>query len=111
MENLKNISGDYIKTLAKRARESKVYKPFQSTGLMLAEILDDQRNKAIYMRLSKIYDNQELIGKARDIAERKSIENKGAYFMKMLKDVRKIAHPKLTRKKTVKKFLKQKLGI
>ncbi len=109
MENLKNISGDYIKTLAKRARESRVYKPFQSTGLMLAEILDDQKHKAIYMRLCKIYDNQELIRKARDVAERKSIENKGAYFMKMLKEVGKISHPKLVRKIKVKKPANLKL--
>lgn len=115
MENLKNISGDYIKTLAKRAKESRVYKPFQSTGLELAEILDDQKNKAIYMRLSKIYDNQELIRKARDVAERKSIENKGAYFMKMLKEIGKIYLPasksKFARQKPAKKFRKQKLGF
>ena len=115
MENLKNISGNYIKTLAKRAKESKIYKPFQSTGLALAEMLDDQENKAIYMRLAKIYDNQGLMAKARDIAERKSVDNKGAYFMKMLKDIRKIyppaGGPKLTRKKPAKKSLKQKLGF
>jgi hypothetical protein len=111
MDNLKNISGDYIQTLAKRAKESKVYKPFQSTGLMLAEILDDPKNKAIYMRLSKIYDNQELIGKARDVAERQSVKNKGAYFMKMLKDIRKIEHPKFTHKKPALKMRKQRLNI
>lgn len=111
MEDIKNISGNYFKTLTKRAKESRVYKPFQSTGLALAEMLDDQKNKAIYMRLSKIYDNQELIRKARDVAERKSIENKGAYFMKMLKDIRKIEHPKFARKKPAKKSLKQKLGF
>ncbi|MCL5017223.1 MAG: hypothetical protein M1155_00955 [Patescibacteria group bacterium] len=103
MENLRDISTGYLKTLEKRSKESRVYKPFQSTGLMLAEILDDQKHKAIYMRLCKIYDNQELIRKARDVAERKSVENKGAYFMKMLKEVGKIAHPKLVRKIKVKK--------
>ncbi|MHB9019354.1 MAG: hypothetical protein ACYC3G_00550 [Minisyncoccota bacterium] len=111
MENLKDISKEYIKTLAKRAKESKVYKPFQATGLMLAEILDDQENKAIYMRLCKIYDNQELIIKARDVAERKGITNMGAYFMKMIKDIRKIEHPKLTRKTKNKKPTKLRLGI
>lgn len=103
MDKLENISGDYIKTLVKRAKESKIYKPFQSTGLALAEMLDDPENKAIYMRLAKIYDNQELIRKARDIAERKNIDNKGAYFMKMLEEIRKIEHPKFTRKKFTKK--------
>jgi len=116
MEDLKNISKDYIKALAKRAKESKIYKPFQSIGLILAEILDDPENKAIYIRLCKIYDNQELIMKARDVAERKNITNKGAYFMKILKDIRKIEHPKLTskRKKAItrsSKSRKQTLGF
>jgi hypothetical protein len=103
MEDIKNISKDYIKTLFKRSRESKIYKPFQSTGLILSETLNDPENKAIYMRLAKIYNNQQLIGKARDIAERKNIENKGAYFMKMLKDVVKLERPKFVYKKKVLK--------
>jgi len=111
MDNLKNISGDYIKTLNKRAEQSRIYKKFQSTGLMLAEILDDPENKAIYMRLCKIYDNQELIIKARDVAERRGITNMGAYFMKMIKDIRKIERPKLTRKTKKKKTTKLRLNI
>ena len=111
MEDIKNISREYIKTLSKRARASKVYKEFQSTGLMLAEILDDQENKAIYMRLCKIYDNQELIIKARDVAERRSITNMGAYFMKMIKDVRKLEREKFTYKTKKKKNAKLRLGI
>lgn len=112
MENLKDISGEYIKTLVKRAKESKVYKPFQSTGLALAEILNDPENKAIYIRLSKIYDNQELIRKAKDVAERKSIFNKGAYFMKMLKEIRKIEREKfIYKKRKVIKPTKLRLGI
>jgi len=111
MENLKNISGDYLKTLAKRAKGSKVYKQFQSTGLMLAEILDDQENKAIYMRLCKIYDNQELIIKARDVAERRGITNMGAYFMKMIKDVRKLEREKFVYKTKKKKATKLRLDI
>ena len=111
MDNLKNISGEYIKTLAKRAKESKIYKEFQSTGLMLAEILDDRENKAIYIRLCKIYDNQELIRRARDVAERQNIKNMGAYFMKILKDVRKLEREKFTYKTKKKKTTKLRLGI
>ena len=99
MDSLKNISSEYFKTLSKRARESRVYKPFQSVGLALAEILRDPENKAIYIRLAKIYDNQDLIAKARDVAERKNVENKGAYFMKMLKDMKKLERQKFVYKK------------
>jgi hypothetical protein len=111
MDDIKNISREYIKTLAKRSKESKIYKPFQSTGLMLAEILNDQEHKAIYIRLCKIYDNQELIIKARDVAERRGIKNMGAYFMKMIKDVRKLEREKLVYKKKVKKPSKLRLEI
>lgn len=111
MEGLNNIKKEYLKTLTKRSKESKVYKPFQSTGLMLADILDDPENKAIYIRLSKIYDNQELIIKARDVAERRNITNKGAYFMKMLKDIRKLEREKFTYKTKAKKISKLRLGI
>ncbi|MBU4348167.1 hypothetical protein KJ671_01510 [Patescibacteria group bacterium] len=111
MENIKNISDSYIKTLVKRSKESRIYKPFQDVALTLAEILDDKKNKAIYMRLAKMYDNHELIIKAKDVAERKNIKNKGAYFMKVLKDIRKIEHPEFTHKKKVKKPTKLKLDI
>jgi|GEM_PF-701208 len=111
MEGLNNIKKDYIRTLIKRSKESKIYKPFQSIGLSLAEILNDPENKAIYIRLAKIYDNQELIRKARDVAERKSVDNKGAYFMKMLKDIRKLERPKFVYAKKIKKPVKLKLGI
>jgi hypothetical protein len=67
------------------------------------------------MRLSKIYDNQELLEKARDVAERQSVKNKGAYFMKMLKDIKKInppaGGPKFAHKKPVTKLRKQRLNI
>ncbi len=111
MEGLNNIKKQYIQTLIKRTKETKIYKPFQSTGLALAQILRDYEHKAIYIRLAKIYDNEELIRKAKDVAERKSIDNKGAYFMKILKDIKKLERPKLTYKKKIKKPIKLKLGI
>ncbi|MDO8442852.1 MAG: hypothetical protein Q7S81_01130 [bacterium] len=111
MEDIKNISREYIKTLNSRAKQSKVYKEFQSTGLMLAEILDDSEHKAIYIRLCKIYDNQELIRRARDVAERQNVKNRGAYFMKILKDVRKLEREKFTYKTKKKKTVKLKLDI
>ncbi|MDO8429850.1 MAG: hypothetical protein Q7S73_00600 [bacterium] len=92
MDDFKAIGGKYLEVLKKRAKESKVYKPHQLTGLILAEILEDSSHKSLYMKLSKIYDNSELIRLAKNLAERKNIENKGAYFMKVLKasDIQKI---------------------
>ncbi|MDP3729731.1 MAG: hypothetical protein Q8R26_03240 [bacterium] len=84
MDNIKDIGKQYFKTLRERSKKSRVYTPHQMTGLQLAEILEDKDHKSLYMRLAKQYDNAELIRLAKNLAERKSIENKGAYFMRML---------------------------
>lgn len=92
MDNLKKLGKTYFETLKERAKTSRVYRPYQMTGLTLAEILDDNEHKSLYMRLSKIYDNSELIRLAKTLAERKNIDNKGAYFMRLLQasDIKKI---------------------
>jgi len=85
MDNLQKISKHYTNLLKERAKKSRVYQPHQMTGLILAEILEDPKHKSLYMKLAKNYDNDELLHRAKDIAERKNIKNKGAYFMKVLK--------------------------
>ncbi|MBI4991870.1 MAG: hypothetical protein HZB99_01515 [Candidatus Harrisonbacteria bacterium] len=91
MEDIRKLRSEYLELLRDRSKKSRVYKPHQMTGLSLAEILNDPEHKSLYMRLSKIYDNNELIRLAKNVAERKNIDNKGAYFMKVLKasDIRK----------------------
>ena len=77
---------DYLETLKKRAKESKVYSYHQLVGLTIAEALEDDKHKALYMKLAKLHDSDKLLRLAKDIAERKNIKNKGAYFMKLLYD-------------------------
>ncbi len=79
-----NMSIDYIELLKKRAKESKVYSEHQMTGLMLAEILNDDKHKSLYMRLAKKHDKDMLMKLAKDVADRQNISNMGAYFMKLL---------------------------
>lgn len=88
MDLMKNLKADYLKTLKERAQKSRVYKPYQSTGLALAEILEDPEHKALYMRMAKTYASNELIRIAKDLAERKNVENKGAYFMTLVKKLK-----------------------
>lgn len=88
MNTMKDINRDYMKTLNERAKKSRVYKSYQSTGLALAEILEDPEHKALYMRMSKMYDSNELIRIAKDLSERKNVDNKGAYFMTLVKKLR-----------------------
>jgi len=76
----------YFDELKKRARESRVYSEHQLVGLMLAEILEDEGHKSLYIKLAKKYDSDMLLRLAKDIADRPKVKNRGAYFMKMLYD-------------------------
>lgn len=90
MEDFSKASNRYFETLRDRAKKSRVYKPYQMTGLMLAEILDDAEHKSLYMRLSRQYDSSDLLRLAKNLEERKNIQNKGAYFMRMIKTLDKL---------------------
>lgn len=74
----------YIETLKERAKTSRVYKKYQLTGLLIAQLLNDESHKSLYIKLAKTRNQQKLMSIAKDIAERKNIRNKGAYFMRIL---------------------------
>jgi hypothetical protein len=94
----KDFTNEYFNIIKERAKKSRVYKKFQLTGLMIAQLLNDETHKSLYIKLAKTYDNDFLISLAKNIAEKKNIKNKGAYFMTMLtkaqKD-RKVQHAKI----------------
>lgn len=75
---------DYLKELKESGKASRVYREYQSTGLMVAQILDDDEHKSLYIKLAREYGSEKMLQLAKDIADRRSIKNKGAYFMKML---------------------------
>ncbi len=75
---------DYIKNLKKRGKESHVYRKFQLIGLEIAQLLNDNEHKSLYIKLAKEKNPETLLAIAKDVAERKNIENKGGYFMKIL---------------------------
>ncbi len=79
----------YIDLLKERKSTSRVYVPHQSVGLVLAEILDDEKHKSLYMKLAKEYDVQTLMGLAKDVASRRGVRNKGAYFMRLFTEAKK----------------------
>ncbi len=83
------INKKYINIIKKRTGESHVYKKFQFTGLIIAQLLNDEKHKSLYIKLAKEYDNEKLLNLAKDISERKKIENKGGYFMKVFTSLRK----------------------
>lgn len=78
------LSENYFEEIGGRAKKSKVYKSHQLIGLQIAELLDDDKHKSLYIRLAKKYDNNFLLNLAKSVSENKNVKNKGAYFMSVL---------------------------
>lgn len=81
-----NIRATYLKELKRRAKESHVYRKYQLIGLAIAETLKDERHKSLYIKLAKEQGGERLLKLAKEIAERRGIKNRGAYFMALLKN-------------------------
>lgn len=59
-----------------------MHREFQLLGLEIAEILHDEKHKALYIKLAKNHKNpHQLLAQAKEVAEKKDIQKKGAYFM------------------------------
>lgn len=78
------LKGTYLKRLRERASESHVYRKYQLLGLAIAETLKDERHKSLYIKLAKERSGERLLRLAKEVAERKGVKNKGAYFMTLL---------------------------
>jgi hypothetical protein len=77
----RSTSEKYLKELHQRAKESHVYRKYQMIGLTIAETLSDEKHKSLYIKLAKENDGEKLLRLAKDVADRKGVKNKGAYFM------------------------------
>jgi len=53
-------------------------------GLEVAQILQDEKHKSLYIKLAREHGGEKIMRLAKDVADRKAIRNKGAYFMKVL---------------------------
>jgi len=84
----------YIAELGRRAKESHIYRNYQLTGLEIAEILRDRPHKALYIKLAKEGNPRRLLVIAKEVAERKDVKNRGAYFMRMISAEREKIFPK-----------------
>jgi hypothetical protein len=92
--NLEKLSNKgYLESIRERSGKGHVYRSYQMIGLSLAEILHDRPHKALYIRLAKNYNGQELMILAENIAEKRGVRNKGAYFMRLVQSL-----PKWTKK-------------
>jgi len=92
MEDFQALSAGYLFKVKERGRKSKVYKSYQLTGLRLAEFLEDDGHKSLYIKLAKEYPAEKLLGLAKRIADNHNIKNKGAYFMSVFFDKKDVAN-------------------
>lgn len=68
----------------KRKKESRVYEKHQLVGLEIAELLGDFPHKALYIKMAKKRDPEELLRLAKDVAGRERVRKRGAYFMRLV---------------------------
>jgi len=78
------LEKEYLEILKQRGKESHVYKKYQLTGLLIAQLLEDEKHKSLYIKLAKKHNSDDLLRIAKDISERKKVKNKGGYFMRVL---------------------------
>jgi len=75
---------EYIDELRERGKTSRVYREHQLIGLIVAQVLDDEKHKSLYIKLAREYGSEKMLQLAKSVAERERVKNKGAYFMRML---------------------------
>ena len=79
----------YMAELKRRAKESHIYRDYQLVGLEIADILNDRPHKVLYIKLAKDGSPRRLLAIAKDVADRKDVKNRGAYFMRMVMEERR----------------------
>lgn len=84
VKDFNSLSENYFEEIGERGKKSKVYQSHQLFGLQIAQLLDDNDHKSLYMSLAKKYDNAYLMSLAKTISENNNVKNKGAYFMSVL---------------------------
>lgn len=79
-----NIGDGYMERIKTRSKDTRISKPYQLIGLEIADILDDRRHKALYIKWAKEKNPIELLRVAKEVEEKKDVKNKGAYFMRVV---------------------------
>lgn len=72
----------YLEKMKGRKALSRVHSKHQDIGLAVAEILEDKKHVALYMKIAKT-EGDILLAMAKSVAENKNIKNRGAYFMSL----------------------------
>ena len=86
MKTIGEESKYYIEKLDERKKKSRAYREFQLIGLEVEDILEDSAHKSLYIKLTKLHGKNKILALAKSVAERKNVNKKGAYFMRLLKN-------------------------
>jgi hypothetical protein len=82
-DELKPQFNAYLDRLRERGKESHIHSRHQMIGLMIADTLEDQKHKALYIKMARDENGEKMLYLAKSIAENSSVVNKGAYFMRV----------------------------
>ena len=85
---MEKITSTYLKAITDRSKVSRAYRSYQFVGLEIAMILDDTAHKSLYIKLAKDNDPDRLLALAKSVKEKRHVTNRGAYFMRLLKEER-----------------------
>lgn len=83
---LPSSSKEYLELLKQRGKRSRIYKSYQMTGLEIANVLNDWEHKSLYIKLAKEKGEAKMMWLAKNVADLDTVENRGAYFMKLLQE-------------------------
>lgn len=78
----------YTQALKDRGAKKHITQEFQLIGLEIATTLRDIKNKSLYIKYAKEFGSSRMISLAKDVAERRGINNPAAYFMTLVKELR-----------------------
>jgi hypothetical protein len=79
---------DYLGTLKDRASKARITQQFQLLGLEIATTLRDLSHKALYIKYAKELGADKMLALAKDIAQRRDVANRGAYFMRVVQSMK-----------------------
>lgn len=78
----------YIQKLKERKENKRISQDFQLAGLEIANLLSDLDHKSLYIKLAKQHGISTMMSIAKEVADRKNVKNPGAYFMRLLRDLK-----------------------
>lgn len=92
----------YMELLKKRSADKRVTRAHQLAGLEIADILADRAHKSLYIKLAKMHGVSRVMAIAKDVADRRSVRHRAAYFMRVVQSELGMG-PKTEKPKTTKK--------